>query len=397
MNQTTISPQPELAAEPKAAPQSLFGGPRMLYRGTNIDGATIEPEEGLWVRGSNLNDLIGNIDFASALWLVWFGQMPSATESKAIEAVLTRVAQQLLLAPARRRGVEAVAQSGAGMVQAASCGFLGDLTVLENVAEIEAAAHGLPTAQDFIQGLVSVACAPHFLEAALGLGIRADDAASHAQRVLTAMGGEPDALSIRVVDALLVAWHAGFGYITPTVLVPRTAIGTGVTIPQAVAAGFMASGPKHVGAAEEALAWLKTFSAQDSHADIRRAVDLALDQPGNLLFGFGHPLFVQDPRLPHIRSLFAVWGFGGRYLEIFDIACEHALQRKGLRPNIDFITAATLLDLGVTEARWGVGIGLCARVAAMVAHAIERRDRPAFGVSSKAARKLLATVPVGWL
>jgi citrate synthase len=381
-----------------APPQSLFGGPRSLYRGTNIDGATLEPNEGLWVRGRNLNDLIGIVDFPTALWLAWFGSLPSPAESQAVDAVLVHIARHLSQAPAYRRGIEAVADSGAGMVQAAACGFLGDLGALENIALREATARGLPTHQDFIQGLVSVASAPHFLHAALGHQAPGAAPGQHAEGVLAAMGASNiDALSIRVVDALLVAWHAGFGYITPTVLVPRTAIGTGVSLAQAVAAGFMASGPKHVGAAEEAMSWLKTISAQASHADIRQAVDHALDQPGNLLFGFGHPLFVQDPRPPHIRALFAQWGFGGRYLEIFDVVCAHVLERKGLRPNIDFITAAALLDLGVTQARWSVGLGLCGRVAAIVAHAIERRDRPAFGVSSKAARKLLATVPVGWL
>ncbi|MGY3085544.1 citrate/2-methylcitrate synthase [Pseudomonas fragi] len=385
-------------ADTPTPPQSLFGGPRSLYRGTNIDGATLEPNEGLWVRGRNLNDLIGIVDFPTALWLAWFGSLPSPAESQAVDAVLVHIARHLSQAPAYRRGIEAVADSGAGMVQAAACGFLGDLGALENIALREATARGLPTHQDFIQGLVSVASAPHFLHAALGHQAPGTAPGQHAEGVLAAMGeSNIDALSIRVVDALLVAWHAGFGYITPTVLVPRTAIGTGVSLAQAVAAGFMASGPKHVGAAEEAMSWLKTISAQASHADIRQAVNHALDQPGNLLFGFGHPLFVQDPRPPHIRALFAQWGFGGRYLEIFDVVCAHVLERKGLHPNIDFITAAALLDLGVTQARWSVGLGLCGRVAAIVAHAIERRDRPAFGVSSKAARKLLATVPVGWL
>lgn len=387
------------ADTPAPAPaQSLFGGPRTLYRGTNIDGATLEPNEGLWVRGRNLNDLIGSVDFPTALWLAWFGNLPSTTQSQAIDAVLVRIASHLSQEPAYRRGIEAVAAGGAGIVQAAACGLLGDLATLENIALIEASAHGLPTHADFIQGLVSMASTPHFLHAALGYAAHGAVPNKHAEAVLAAMGATRiDALSIRVIDALLVAWHAGFGYITPTVLVPRTAIGTGVSIAQAVAAGFMASGPNHVGAAEEAMTWLKTISAQASPGDIRQAVDHALDQPGNLLFGFGHPLFVQDPRPPHLRALFAEWGFGGRYLEVFDVVCAHVLERKGLRPNIDFITAAALLDLGVTQARWGVGLGLCGRVTAMVAHAIERRDRPAFGVGSKAARTLLATAPVGWL
>ncbi|MEO3958112.1 citrate/2-methylcitrate synthase [Chromobacterium piscinae] len=285
----------------------------------------------------------------------------------AVSAALVGEAGQTAVA-----AVRAVADGGAGMVQAAACGFLADLSALEAVAREQAAARGLPDDEDFIQGQATSSVAAM-------RAVRRDETA------------------IRVADALLVAWHAGFGYITPTVLVPRVAIGTGVTLTQAVAAGFMASGPKHVGAAEEALAWLKAIGPDAGDDAVHAAVDAALDSPGQLLFGFGHPLFVEDPRPPRIRALFAKWGFEGPHVRLFDLACRRALERKGLRPNIDFITAAALLDLGVEEPRWGVGLGLCARVAAMVAHAIERRDRPAFGVSSKAARKLLATVPVGWL
>jgi citrate synthase len=130
---------------------------------------------------------------------------------------------------------------------------------------------------------------------------------------------------------------------------------------------------------------------------MRHAVDVALDQSGVVLSGFGHPLFEEDPRPPHLRALFAAWGFNGRFMCLYDAACTQAARRKGLKPNIDFITAAALLDLGIDEPRWGSGVGLCARLAAMGAHALERRRRPAFGVNSATARKLLAAVPVGWL
>ena len=395
-------PQPDDPSLPaittSAAPRKLFAAVPTLYRGTNIDGATIEPQEGLWVRGYNLNQLIGTCDFATALWLAWFGQRPTPTQSQAVDAVLAQIAHHLGQAPTLCSAIDAVAANGGALVQAAACGFLGDLNALNSLAADEAKARGLPANPDFIQGLVCVACAPHFLQAALGAAPLVGHGATQGARMAMAMGMNPhDGLAIRVVDALLVAWHAGFGYITPTVLVPRTVIGTGVSIAQAIAAGFMASGPKHVGAAEQAFVWLEKISPHASHTDIRQAVDEALDQPGSLLFGFGHPLFVEDPRVPHIRALFAYWSFAGRYLETFDVVCAQAMARKGLRPNIDFITAAALLDLGVKEARWGVGLGLCARVIAMVAHAIERRDRPAFGVNSKAARRFLAAVPVGWL
>ncbi len=37
------------------------------------------------------------------------------------------------------------------------------------------------------------------------------------------------------------------------------------------------------------------------------------------------------------------------------------------------------------------------RIAALAAHAVERRRRPAFGANSATARRMLAAVPVGWL
>ncbi|WP_290369872.1 citrate/2-methylcitrate synthase, partial [Burkholderia cepacia] len=128
----------------------------------------------------------------------------------------------------------------------------------------------------------------------------------------------------------------------------------------------------------------------------RAAIDAALDAK-HTLYGFGHPLFVADPRPPHMRGLFAAHGFHGAYVTLFDACCAQADARRALRPNIDFLTAATLLELGVAAPSWGVGVGLGARIAAMAAHAVERRRRPAFGVNSATARRLLAAVPVGWL
>jgi NADH:ubiquinone oxidoreductase subunit B-like Fe-S oxidoreductase len=93
----------------------------------------------------------------------------------------------------------------------------------------------------------------------------------------------------------------------------------------------------------------------------------------------------------------SLWGFGGRYMELYDLVCEHALQRSGLRPDIDLTTAWRCCSWGAKDARWSVGLDLCACGAAMVAHAVERRDTPPFGVHSSTARKLLAAVPAGRL
>lgn len=380
-----------------AAPRNLLGRPTTRYRGTNIDGATLAPE-GLWVRGRNLNDLIGQTDFESALWHIWFERLPTLAERDAVRARLTAFGRAFEARDASVDAAALVGGMGIDMVSAAATGFLRGIDGVRAKAGHAPATWESEGDDDFDQMLACIAGAPYLMRAALGPAIgKLEPATSHAERVLR-LCSETDAppnAGLAIMDALLIAWHAGFGYITPTVLVPRCAIGTGVPLAQAIAAGFMSSGPNHVGAALEAMRWLTALAA--SGGDATTAVDAVIDEPGALLFGFGHPLFVADPRPPHLRALCTSLGFEGPHLRLFDAACARARDRKGLNPNIDFITAAALLDLGVTEPRWGVGVGLCARIAAMAAHAVERRRRPAFGVNSSTARKLLAAVPVGWL
>ncbi|KVT01949.1 citrate synthase [Burkholderia sp. MSMB1078WGS] len=396
------------------APRNLLGRPATRHRGTDIDGATLDPEA-LRVRDLDLNALIGATTFEGALAHLWFDVAPGSAAHRAHEAALgARLAAF----------ADALAPGSVGQSVAADLGAAG-------VAPVFAAASGLlrglddvtarvrspaPDDADLDTMLLCAAAAPFLLHAAIegrpfaaGTAGRAslDAAATQAQRMLVLTGAtRGDAPAQAAMDMLLVAWHAGFGYITPTVLAPRVAIGTGVTLAQAIASGFLASGPSHVGAALEAMQWLAALArsvpggtgAPPAALDAagRTAIDAALDAK-RTLYGFGHPLFVADPRPPHLRGRFAACGFDGGYVTLFDACCAQADARRALRPNIDFLTAATLLELGVAAPSWGVGVGLGARIAAMAAHAVERRRRPAFGVNSATARRLLAAVPVGWL
>jgi citrate synthase len=373
-------------------------GRRTRYRGTDIDGPTLAPE-GLWVRGRELNTLIGSVPFEAAVWHLWFQRLPTPSEMLAMSVRMQELADCYLLSS---RGPDVAAQMGRLGVEMVFATAAGLMCGVESSIERANADGSRPVTadHDFDLLLACLVACPYLMRAALGLAFtNVEPAPSHARRVWslarsTDNGAGPDR-GIVAIDALLTAWHAGFGYITPTVLVPRCAIGTGVTLPQAVAAGLMASGPKHVGAALEAMNWLRGLP--DDDAGIEAQVDAQFNSPGRLLFGFGHPLFVSDPRPPHLRTLLGTAGFEGRHLRQFDVVCRRAKSVKGLNPNIDFVTAATLLDAGISDPQWGVGIALCARIVAMAAHAVERRARPAFGVSSAVARRLLAAVPVGWL
>ncbi|MCL4636064.1 citrate/2-methylcitrate synthase [Burkholderia sp.] len=404
------------AAKTGDAPRNLLGRPTTRHRGTDIDGATLDPEA-LRVRDLDLNALIGATTFEGALAHLWFDVAPGSTDHRAHEATigarLAAFADALAPGSVAQSIAAELGAAGVAPVFAAASGLLRGLDDVTDRVRSPA-----PDDADLDTMLLCAAAAPFLLHAAIDGrpfaagphargGTALDAARTHAQRMLVLTGAtRHDSPAQAAMDMLLVAWHAGFGYITPTVLAPRVAIGTGVTLTQAIASGFLASGPSHVGAALEAMQWLTTLArsipggagapAAALDAAGRAAIDTALDAK-RTLYGFGHPLFVADPRPPHMRGRFVACGFDGGYVTLFDACCAQADARRALRPNIDFLTAATLLELGVAAPSWGVGVGLGARIAAMAAHAVERRRRPAFGVNSATARRLLAAVPVGWL
>jgi citrate synthase len=197
----------------------------------------------------------------------------------------------------------------------------------------------------------------------------------------------------KVFEAIMVSFHAGFGFLTPTVMLPRGAIGTGVPMVQALAAGFTAAGPAHVGACEQSMKMFQLIAAEPE-SELAAAVDVALDdfaQRGAPVPGFGHPLFKQDPRNAHLRRLLDDAAFCSPFIKIYDLVSERLLTRLGIHPNIDSVSAAVFLSLGVPPA-FGTGLFLCARAAAMVAHILEKKNKPAFGARSADARQWLQSL-----
>lgn len=186
-------------------------------------------------------------------------------------------------------------------------------------------------------------------------------------------------------DLVLVAFHGGFGLLPPTTLVPRLVAGTGVSVPQALAAGYLASGPYHVGAVEEAMALYQqvydAYRSEVSEAD-RKADDLetyadrwivGMVERGETVAGYGHPLFRNDPRPLRIRRVLCDQGVDSPYLDVYDGVVRSMSRVKQVPPNIDGMAAAILLTLGL-QPEHGTGLFLLARTAAMLAHVVEERQ-----------------------
>jgi len=368
--------------------------PRFRYHGTDIDGAQVDPPS-LAVRGRDLNAMIGETRFAAAVHHVLTGELPSAVDAEEIDGLLTRCLARLRDEPRVLAVVSAAVEAGASSLAAAASGLMClDGRVLEEDHGIK-----LPRAlgPQAYPGLLAIGITPALFAYATALREHNPQTLQSISKErsfvanflrLTVPNGTVSAAGVSAFDALLVAWHAGFGYITPTVMVPRICCGTGTPPLHAIAAGFLAGGPKHTGAAEEAMRWFAELRRarrgdETFESFVRDAVARQLATPDGLAYGYGHPLFTADPRPPHLRALFDRLGLRGDCLEIYDAISAELGAQKGLKPNIDAISAATYLQLGIVNSEWGSAIGMIAQ--------------PAFGVNSRQARLMLDRVPVGWI
>lgn len=207
---------------------------------------------------------------------------------------------------------------------------------------------------------------------------------SHTEALFNILQGRlPSEDERRLFDIVLVAFHAGWGVLPPTTLVPRIVAGTGVNTAQAMAAGFLASGPYHVGAIEHGMKLYKAiaeeFLASNASNPTSEGVEqFAFDatarriESGEILGGYGHPLLRKDPRPIHMRRLMCEMNAEGIYVDIYDGVVRAMLDKKGVVPNVDGMTGAMLLHLGF-QVEHGTGLFLHARSAAMLAHIIEEQ------------------------
>ncbi len=355
------------------------------YIGTALDGPCLEPP-GLSVRGYDLNEMIGTLTFAQAVQHLLTGEVADGTRLDAYMAACCREV------PPDHPALDLIVrarQAGASWHAATMAG----LAVQPPTPPGEAPS----MSPDNLEAVTLLGVLPRYVTAAVRGHDLAPPESDHLDQMYwLCTGRHLSEQQRRVLDNLMVSFHAGFGVVPPSVLVPRAAAGTGVPMHQAVSAGFATCGAMHTGACESHMAMMEGIFAHD---DPLRAAEEMLESTlaqGRRILGYGHPFFLADPRVPRIRALFREYGFESRYLEVYDRLQELVRQRLKIEPNLDAINSTTLLSLGVTSA-YGSAIFLCSRPAAMVAHFIERRNRPAFGTTSPNARQWYDKISLDWL
>ncbi|MBC6474608.1 MAG: hypothetical protein GDA48_18865 [Hormoscilla sp. GM102CHS1] len=384
------------------------------YHGTDIDGPTLNPEE-LYVRNRNLNDLIGNLTFTGAIYHLLTGKEPTPFQEQLLDRYLASALSSLKEDDAVIEVIKTVVASGATYSQAIIAGLMVDKTKSfeQTIAEFDLEAIGLDRSSPI--GLYYVGLIPSLmviaLESTQGIkeiffAVKKNDAKTvkltggkdYIEAVFTLCTNRnfSNSTERKIFNDIMVSLHAGWGFLAPSVMLPRVATSTRVPIHQAIAAGFTGAGPSHVGACEKAMEF---FTAIHKHCsgDIEAvAIEMLSERLAKKekIHGFGHPMFKIDSRNPRLRSIISEIDLRSDFIQIYDLTAQFLKEKLGIYPNIDSISAAVFLSLGMRPP-YGTGLFLCSRTSAMVAHILEQKDKPPFGATSKEIRKWFGPFAVG--
>jgi citrate synthase len=176
------------------------------------------------------------------------------------------------------------------------------------------------------------------------------------------------------LDLLLVA-IAEHGLMPSNVAARMTLAADPRSLHGAVAAGILGAGPVFLGTAGDCAFLLSDAVASGTSA---RELVRGLREAGERVPGFGHPLHrVADPRAERILELAQERGVDGPHLALAGSLRGEVVDASGgrLPMNVSLPIAAVLLDLGYPASTVGA-LPILARVASLLAHLQEERERP---------------------
>lgn len=358
------------------------------------------------IRGRNLRELIAGSGFFESCALT-LGLQDSIAEG--IEPLFDWVAQHWNLCSAPSRAALLVHQSGGTPVQCAVAGLMVPCQQWQDSAVFAIAAGPLNDFPGLLEAMVVSAALPFLL--AIGIhGERALEsaAAGNTYRIFlnqafAALFAEPTPRenAVALFERLLISWMGGLGCLPPTVIVPRMVAGTGATTQAALAAGLLASGTNHVGAAAESVTLIRdVMVTTGTELPLQSAATLIVDRilnSGRHIPGFGHPIFEDDPRADTLRAVGAAVLPNHPTLLAYDALVTAVAAKTKLSPNIDLATAALVIASGGANPALATCVALTGRAIGMIAHVNERRTKPAFGMHKESARRLIKFLPTNWL
>jgi citrate synthase len=197
---------------------------------------------------------------------------------------------------------------------------------------------------------------------------------------LLLIGKLPTSNQAKMLEAILVS-VVDHGVRPPSTIATVTVANTGASLNTAVAAGILAINEFHGGAIENAMAALSQavkLQKTENLTTVEAAEKLVqtYKSEGKRISGFGHRFHAADPRTIRLFELAKELKIAGKYVEQAEIL-ERVLSEKSgknLPINADGAIAALLCEMNFPP-KTANGIFMIARVAGLVAHAVEEQER----------------------
>lgn len=186
-------------------------------------------------------------------------------------------------------------------------------------------------------------------------------------------GRVPSKGEARLFDAMLVSC-IDHGTVPQSTTAARVVASAGSPLSSAVAAGILAVGERHGGAAEACARMLQEGIRRGESAS---AIVAAYRARGGPVPGYGHNIHTGDPRTKRLLALAEELGLIGPHTRLALDVLEELRKTKRVPLNVDGCVAALVSDMGFPW-QMGKGFFILSRCGGLVAHACEEamREKP---------------------
>jgi citrate synthase len=324
-------------------------------------------------RGYSIDDLARHATFEEVLYLLWYGELPTA-------AILAQFREALAADRALEEGVLDVVRTLAAQDEEPMAMLR---TVVSTLSAYDPDAHDEADPVDHVTNIrkgrritaklpTALAAFARLREGKEPVSPRTD--LDHAANFLYMLNGEePNEVLAETFDMALVL-HADHGLNASTFAAMVTASTLSDLHSAVTSAVGTLAGSLHGGANQNVMRMLEEIDASDK--DPVRWVRDALDE-GRRVAGFGHRVYnVKDPRAKILgdRSEDLGEAAGDTRWHDYSVAIEEFLaEEKGLAPNVDFYSASTYYQMGIPIDIY-TPIFAMSRVGGWIAHVLEQYE-----------------------
>ena len=321
----------------------------------------------LYYRGYEVADLVSAASFEDTTHLLWFGELPSATERAAFAARLAEA--RPLPAPVLDllRRLPRDCHPLDALRTAVSLAAASDPDVRSN--EPDANLRKAWRLMSLVPATVATWQRLRTGREPVSAGV----GGSHPAHFLTLLEGHPPSAEVAKVLDVILTLHADHEFNAST-FAARVAASTLADVHGAITAALATlKGPLHGGANE---AVMKTLEEIGGVSRVEGFVVEALASKKKLM-GFGHAVYkTEDPRATHLRKMSRALGeLRGetKWYQMSERMEALVKAQKGLNPNVDFYSASTYRSLGVPTDLF-TPLFAVSRIAGWTAHVLEQLD-----------------------